>query len=153
MNEIDTIRAQLRVEAQHALAVARTATGDEGNRRRACAAYLEWVLGAFAERERRLAGLLDAPGAPEPVRRALGAALRAPGSSTEALATLHAARADHVKWGELARFLEGDWQARRDALDAALAPHRRIAEWRTALGVRAEGILRERELYARVVES
>lgn len=151
MNEIEVIRAQLGLETQHALAVARAAAGAEGNVRQACDAYLEWVLGVFAERERRLAELIDArPGAPEPVRHALAAALGGPGSSTAALGTLRAARADSRAWGELAHFLEGDWQRRRSALDAALAPHRRIADWRSALGLSAAGILRERELYARV---
>lgn len=151
MNEIEVIHAQLRLETQHALAAARAAAAAEDSVRQACGAYLEWVLGAFTERERRLAELIAArPGAPEPVRRALAEALGAPGASTEARGRLRAARADHRAWGELARFLEGDWQRRRGALDAALAPHRRIADWRTALGLHAEGILRERELYARI---
>ena len=150
MNEIEIIRTQLRVEAEHALAAARAAAGAADRVRQAGAAYLQWVLGAFAERERRLAELIEArPGAPEPVRRALADALGGPGSSSEALGKLRAAHADN-RWDELARFLDGDWQRRRDALDAALAPHRRIADWRTALGLHAEGILRERELYARV---
>ena len=151
MNEIEVIRTQLRLEAEHALAAARAAAGAEGSVRQACDIYLECVLGAFAERERRLAELIEArPGAPEPVRTALAEALGGPGSSTEALGRLRAARAGNGSWGELARFLDGDWQRRRGALDAALAPHRRMADWRTALGLHAEGILRERELYARV---
>ncbi len=150
MNEIEVIRTQLRVEAEHARGAARAAGGAADAVRQACERYLEWALGAFAARERRLAELIEArPGAPEPVRRALAAALGGPGSSTEALGKLRAARADN-RWAELARFLDGDWQRRRDALDAALAPHRRIADWRTALGLHAEGILRERELFARV---
>ena len=153
MNEIDIIRTQLRLEVDHALAAARAAAGAEGSVRQACASYLEWALASFAAREQRLGELVHAqPGAPEPVRRALAAALGGPGSSAEALGTLRAARAEHRTWGELARVLEGDWQARCRAVDAALAPHRRIADWRAALGLHAEGILRERELYARVVE-
>ena len=151
MNEIEIMRGQLRLETEHALAAARAAAGAAGHVRQACNAYLEWVLGVSAERERRLAELLDArPGAPEPVRRALAEALGAPGSSTEALARLRAARAEQRSWGELARFLDADWRRAREAIDAALAPHRRIADWRAALGLHAEGILRERELYARV---
>ncbi|HYM29108.1 MAG TPA: hypothetical protein VET66_13235 [Steroidobacteraceae bacterium] len=154
MNEIEVIRAQLRLETEHALAAARAAIGTGGSLRPACEAYLEWVLRLFAERERRLTELTHAQsGAPEPLRRALAAVLGGPGSSSEALEALRAAREGVASWRELAGFLEGDWQRRRGELDAALGPHRRVADWRSALGLRAEGILRERELYARVAGS
>jgi len=153
------IRSQLRLEAQHACAVAQVlssaaAPADderEAEFQQSGVHYLTSVLGWFAEREARLeervlARLTQA----DPLRAVLTAALASPGTSREALERLAQARAHPPARQGLAQFLTGPWSRRREALDAALASHRRVADWRAASGLLADGMLKERELYARI---
>jgi hypothetical protein len=162
VNELELIRSQLSAERRHAAAVA-----DAGSRaftaqppgagapeefRQACVDYLVCVLAWFEERDRRLAQLTHAWAPEQPARAALDEALARPGRSREALEKLEAALGSGAgaDWREFAQFLHGPWSGRRDALDALLSAHARVADWRTHAGIDADGILEERERYARV---
>jgi hypothetical protein len=167
VNEIQLIRAQLIAERNHASAVA-AACAAAGSRReglrgefgRACVDYLVLILAWFEERDQRAADLARAlrPGA-KVAGAALEEALAQPGRSREALQRLEravaavgeGAAADASRsWQEFARYFNGAWSARRDAIDARLAEGLRAADWRAVAGVDADSILEERQHFARV---
>jgi hypothetical protein len=180
MNEIELIRGQLLTERQHASAVANacaTALGriddvvapSSGSPleefRQACVEYLVCVLTWFEERDQRLVQLWHARLSPaDGERRALDDLLASRGRSREALEKLAAAlasaaeprsepSADHgaqENWHEFGQFFNGVWRARRDAIDALLAPTTRTSDWREFGGIDADSILEERARYARV---
>jgi hypothetical protein len=171
MNEIELIRGQLVTERQHAGAIAsacamalQRAEGVSAGLaefRQSCVDYLVCVLAWFEERDQRLGDLARARLAPaDPARRALEDALAQPGRSRETLERLAAAVAStptaggnsHITWGEFARYFSGVWSARRDAVDALLAPNPRVGDWRAVAAIDADSILEERQLYARVSE-
>ena len=174
MNEIQLIRGQLSTERSHASAVVSAgavdarSSGDEplrGEFARACVDYLVHVLAWFEERDQRAGDLARsrstgaAGDAGSRVGRALEDALSQPGRSREALAKLEravaaggdAAAADaSALWQDFARYFDGVWSARRDAIDARLAEELRPAEWRAVAGIDADSILEERRRFARV---
>ena len=171
MNEIELIRGQLATEHQHADAVAsacatalqRPESPSPGlaEFRQACVDYLVCVLAWFEERDQRLGDLARTRlAAADPARRALEDALARPGRSRETLERLAAAVAgtlaggssSQASWSEFARYFNGAWSARRDAVDALLAPNPRVGDWRAVAAIDAESILEERQLYARVSE-
>jgi len=149
MNEMQLMAAQLRLERSHALALARACAGSSGGPpalREAAAAYLARILGWFQQRDARLVQLAQRRAADEP-GRSLGAALAVPADSAAALALL--AEQPGQGWQVLARFLEGPWSQRREALEQWLRAHARVADWRTVTGLTAEVILEERGLWSR----
>jgi hypothetical protein len=170
MNEIEIIRGQLLTERQHADAVAsacatalqRSESTSHGlaEFRQSCVDYLVCVLAWFEERDQRLGDLARALGPADPARRALEDALAQPGRSRETLERFAAAVAStatgsgssQVSWSEFARYFSGAWSARRDAVDALLAPNPRVGDWRAVAAIDADSILEERQLYARVSE-
>jgi len=118
-------------------------------------------LAWFEERDERLGDLPGARFAPEDAaRRALEEALARPGRSRETLERLAAAVASPATagasppsgWSEFAQYFNGVWSARRDAVEALLAPNPRVGDWRAVAGIDADSILEERQLYARVGE-
>ena len=171
MNEIDLIRGQLVTQRQHAGAVANacamaleraeSSTPALAEFRQSCVDYLVCVLAWFEERDQRLSDLGRARFAPEDAaRRALEDALARPGRSRETLERLAAAVAStptagnssQSSWSQFARYFNGGWSARRDTVDALLAPNPRVGDWRAVAGIDADSILEERQLYARVSE-
>jgi hypothetical protein len=179
MNEIPYIRAQLAAERAHASAVANAcanactnalergsagaSTSDSSLQqfRQACVEYLVCVLAWFEERDQRLTDLWHARLAPgDAARRALDDVLASHGRSREALGKLEAAlacasaptpgSAAQESWREFAQFFHSVWSARRDAIDALLAPNPRTTDWRVIAGIDADSILEERNRYARV---
>jgi hypothetical protein len=171
MNEIQLIRGQLATERAHAAAVAeaclraldRDQSGvlTEGSPlqqfRKACVDYLVRVLTSFEERDQRLSELVHAQLAPEDAtRRALEQVLARHGRSREALEKLEAACASaqgstpqHL-WRAFVQHFNDVWGARRDAVEALLAPNTRVGDWRAMGGIDADSILEERRSYARV---
>jgi hypothetical protein len=171
MNEIQTLRNQLDTEHRHVREVVRACAAAHGAPRgmtdaaalaafsQACAEYLECLLGWFEARDQRLAGLYAALPADDPGRRAL-AALGERGSGAEALKRLAAGAAPERgtatdrsaagRWQELAQFVAGAWDGRREAIDALLASNPRVTYWRTFSRVDADSIVEERSRYARV---
>jgi hypothetical protein len=160
VNEIQLIRDQLALECRHAREIAAACAEALGRResgppppderdpyRQACVDYLACVLAWFEERNQRLAELALAGAARE--HGALTDALARPGKSREALERLAGACTRTAGWGEFAQFFRSAWCTRREALDAWLTRHGRIAEWRAVGALDADSILRERELYAR----
>jgi len=95
-----------------------------------------------------------------PARRAVDEALSRPGRSREALERLEAALAEPVvaspprgaqkSWQEFVQFFNTVWSARRDAIEALLARHAYIGDWRLVGGIDADSILEERRRYQRV---
>jgi len=158
MDELELIRGQLASERRHAAAVADAAAAvlaapaGTAAFREESVDYLVCVLAWFEERDRRLAQLAHGRPGADAARGALEAALARPGRSREALEKLEAALAagGPASWQEFARFFHGPWSARRDALDALLAAHARVADWRAFAGIDADGVLEERARYARV---
>ena len=173
MNEVQLIRQQLALERQHVGAVAKAcaalgaadAAGSPagealGQFRRACVDYLACVLAWFEERDQRLAELLQARSpVADPARHALEEALARRGRSRETLAKLEAAcaastaptgSARQQAWREFGDYFDTAWSARRAAIDALLASHSRVSDWRTLGGIDADSILEERRRYARV---
>jgi hypothetical protein len=167
VNEIEVIRAQLDTERRHAGAVANACAvalqrPDGGGAaldefRQSCVDYLVCVLAWFEERDQRLGDLAGAR--PEdPARRALEDALARPGRSRETLERLAAAVAgsdtadgsSSASWREFARYFNGVWSTRRDAVDALLTSNPRVGDWRALAGIDADSILEERHLYTRV---
>lgn len=174
MNELEIIRSQLAVEQSHAAEVATAAvavlggtglaraTPDATVFREACVSYLVWVLARFEERDQSLSELLaarqsGADGAAAASSRHLGGLIARPGTSREALARLESAlaggeaQAPGAGWQEFARFFNAAWAPRRAALDAALAEHLSIEDWRAIAGIDADSILDERRRHARIV--
>ena len=173
MNEVQLIRQQLALERQHVGAVAKACAAlgaaDAGDGpavealaqfRRACVDYLACVLAWFEERDQRLAELLQARSpVADSARHALEAALARRGRSRETLAKLEAAcaasavparSARQQAWREFGDYFDSAWSARRDAIDALLASHSRVSDWRTLGGIDADSILEERRRYALV---
>jgi hypothetical protein len=172
MNEVQLIRQQLALERQHVGAVAKACaalgTPDAAGSpveafaqfRRACVDYLACVLAWFEERDQRLAEHLQARSPiADPTRHALEEALARRGRSRETLAKLEAAcaasaalagSARQQAWREFGEYFESAWSARRDAIDALLASHSRVSDWRALGGIDADSILEERRRYALV---
>jgi hypothetical protein len=165
MNEIEIIRSQLAVEQSHAAEVANACAAVLGSAtalfREACVSYLVWVLARFEERDQTLSELLasrqsTANGTAVGTRH-LGSLITRSGTSREALSRLEAALAAGESegarplWQEFARFFNSAWTPRRAALEAALAEHLSVADWRTVCAIDADSMLDERSRYARVV--
>jgi len=175
MNEIQLIRNQLAAERQRASAVvsacasaldrAEDNTVPSGSPleqfRRACVEYLVCVLTWFEERDQRLADLAHTRLPPnDGASRALGEVLAQRGRSRETLEKLAAAFAatratdgdggPQQSWRAFAEYFNSVWDARRAALEALLAPNRRVSDWRSVGGIDADSILEERRRYARV---
>jgi hypothetical protein len=114
--------------------------------------YLAHVLAWFEERDQRLIEAAHERRTREGAEPsgAFAEAVASPGGSREALEKLAQACARSGGWQEFARFFNGAWCPRRDALDAWLTPDARVADWRAIGGVDADSILQERQLYARV---
>ncbi|HJS91654.1 MAG TPA: hypothetical protein VJ738_16930 [Steroidobacteraceae bacterium] len=163
MNEIEIIRSQLTLEQSHAAEVAKACAAVLGSRgaapvpdeaaallREAGVSYLVWVLARFEERDQRLSELLAAR-APQ-----LTDLIARPGRSREALSRLESSltaepQAARERWQEFARFFDSAWTPRRAALEAALAEHAGVADWRAVGAIDADSILDERKRYARVL--
>lgn len=161
MNEIEIIRSQLALEHSHATEVANAcaaAFGDPNAPSRSgeaiagfrefCVSYLVWVLARFEERDQTLSELLAA--------RGLGTLAGQSGTSREVLARLETAlaatdaEAARTGWREFARYFSSAWTPRRAALEAALAEHATVAQWRAVCAIDADSMLEERNRYARV---
>jgi len=175
MNEVEIIRSQLAAEQSHAAEVVNACAavfGSAGSAagsadttarfREVCVSYLVWVLARFEERDQTLSELLatrqsEADGAPGEAVRQLGALVSRTGTSREALSRLEAAFAGgdsdgaRAHWQEFARFFDSAWAPRRAALEAALAEHLDVADWRAVCAIDADSILDERNRYRRVV--
>ena len=175
MNELEIIRSQLAVEQTHAAEVANACAAVlDGSRtaaapaaaialfREACVSYLVWVLARFEERDQTLSELLVsrqslANGAAAASARHLGTLITRSGTSREALSRLETAlaagesQAAAAGWQEFARFFNSAWTPRRAALEAALAEHLSVADWRAVCAIDADSILDERKRHARVV--
>lgn len=163
MNELEIIRSQLAVEQSHAAEVANAcaAPGATAPFREACVSYLVWVLARFEERDQSLSELLVARQSPPngtvaANARHLGSLSSRSGTSREALSRLEAAlaagesQAAGTGWQEFARFFNSTWGPRRAALDAALAEHLSVADWRAVSAIDADSMLEERKRYAGV---
>jgi hypothetical protein len=160
MNEIQLIRGQLAAERRHASAVASAcAAAAHGEFAHACVEYLVRVLAWFEERDQRVADLARSRPGEGLAGGAIEEALARPGTSREALERLERATAAGVQaaasdpsplWQEFARYFDGAWSARRDAIDARLAEELGPAEWRAVAGIDADSILEERRSFARV---
>jgi hypothetical protein len=168
MNEVQLIRGQLAAERVHAGAVAAAcataarSTPEEplrGEFGQACVEYLVRVLAWFEERDQRAGDLVRGRSGAAAAGRALEEALSRPGRSRDALAKLEravAAGSDTAAaeasglWQDFARYFDGVWSARRDAIDARLAEELRPAQWRIVAGIDADSILEERRRFARV---
>ena len=176
MNEIQLIRRQLQAEREHAGAVAHACAAALAQARPAALAsgtpleefrqasvdYLVCVLAWFEERDRRLAALVHHWPPEHPTRDALDEVLSRRGRSREALEKLEAAFAHPTQpaaetprslWEEFARYFNGAWSTRRDALDALLAQNTRPGDWRAFSGIDADSILEERTRLARVAQT
>lgn len=164
MNEIELIRAQLATERAHAASVVRAcsrvltqdAQGEASIA--ACGEYLASVLRAFDARDLRLEQLCARLPETDALRRA---SAQAPGGSgREAVELLHASLADGsregssrpARWQRFARCFEGAWSARHAAIEALIAAHPRVSDWRAVAAIDADSILAERRSYARVRE-
>jgi hypothetical protein len=160
MNEIELLRNQLATERRRVREVASTCAAAHraepamcdpealASLRAACTAYLACVLDWFERRDERLREL-SAPrpgGDPGP---ALEAALNLSGGRGAALARLAADGPARDRWQVLAGFIDGPWDTRRGAIEAALASNPRVADWRAFSGIDADSVWQERALYAR----
>ena len=175
MNELEIIRSQLTVERSHAAQVANACAAVFGTAsaagaspdatalfREAVVSYLVWVLARFEERDQTLSELLasrqsQGNGAAAAGARQLATLIGRPGTSREALSRLEAAlaagetEAARARWQEFARFFDSAWAARRGALDAALAEHLGVADWRIVCAIDADSMLDERSRLQRVI--
>jgi hypothetical protein len=174
MNEIGMLRNQLAAERTHVLEVASACAAAHAGApplpaeaaleafSDACARYLRRVLGWFEQRDRRLGELYARAPAADRGRQAFER-IRSIGGSGQALAKLPATTAArgaaaavltaHEAWAELARFLNGPWNAWCGALEPLLASNPRVKDWRTFAGIDADSVVEERSLYARVRET
>lgn len=166
MNETQLIRAQLGTEREHvieaATACANGGRGPAGGAlapgsvlalfRGACREYLACVLGWYELRDQRLSRLAVTLGEADPRCAAVARLLALPGGAREALGRLEAAASPGTSqgWDELARFMSGPWNARRDALERLLANDPRATDWRLISGIDADSILEERARFARL---
>lgn len=159
MNEIQLLRNQLAVERRRvrevasACAAALAAPAPPNGAAlqalgEACAEYLRCVTGWFDQRDERLGELYARLPAGDAGRRSLEA-LSPGGSGPAALGTIAAAAAGGA-WAALAQSIDGEWDARRGAIEALLASNPRVADWRAIAGIDADSIRQERVLYARV---
>lgn len=174
MNELEIIRSQLAVEQAHAAEVVDACAAVFGRTdggtapaeatalfREACVSYLVWVLARFEERDQTLSELLAsrqslANGTVAANARHLASIVSRSGTSREALSRLEAALgpgdapAARAAWQEFARFFNTAWTPRRAALEAALAEHLAVADWRAVCAIDADSILDERNRFGRV---
>lgn len=160
MNEIELLRAQLGTErrrvrevASACAAITRGAPSASAGAAPAswpsvCREYLGCLLEWFDERDKRLAELYARLPAADAGRKAV-AALGAGGRGREALERLASDGAAHGNWQDLARFINGPWDARRAAVEMLLATNPHVADWRAFAGIDADSICQERALYAR----
>jgi hypothetical protein len=161
LNEIEIIRSQLVLEHSHTTEIAHACAEAFGGDvrpsasaealagfREACVSYLVWALARFEERDQTLSEVLT--------ERRLGALAGPGGTSREVLARLEAALAAgegepaRQRWQEFARYFESTWMARRTALEATLAEHANVTQWRAVCAIDADSILEERNRYGRV---
>jgi hypothetical protein len=174
MNELEIIRSQLAVEQAHAAEVVDACAAVFGRTdavpapaqatalfREACVSYLVWVLARFEERDQTLSELLAsrqslANGTVAANARHLASIVSRSGTSREALSRLEAALAPgegpaaRAGWQEFGRFFNSAWAPRRAALEAALAEHLDVADWRAVCAIDADSILDERNRFGRV---
>lgn len=160
MNEIELLRNQLATERRRVREVASAcaaayraepATRDQealAALRGACGAYLGCVLAWFDQRDERLRELSAAQPAAD-AGRTLEAALNLSGRGHEALARLAGDGPAGDSWRALAGFIDGPWDSRRAAIEAALAADTRVEHWRAFGGIDADSVQHERALYAR----
>lgn len=162
MNETQLIRAQLGTEREHVIEAATACANgprgraggapasDPGLLRVACREYLGCVLGWYELRDQRLSRLAVTLGEADPRSRTVAELLALPGDAREALDRLATAASHGTSqgWDELARFIRGPWNARRDALERSLDP--RASDWRLISGIDADSILEERARFARL---
>lgn len=165
MNEIALIRAQLAGEKARLIGVAEAclmamehaASAPQSVEveafRSACVDYLARGLAAFEERDQRLADLVRARPDIDP---AFARVLDQAGRGREVLERLERAgngplgEVQLTAWRAGVQYLAGVWGARRDALDALLAGHPRVSDWRGIGAIDADWIVAERSGYARV---
>ena len=158
MNEVELIRAQLRVERQHAEAVARACASTHAAVSAPGTEYLAWILTRFEEREQVFHDLIRKRfAAGDPHRQAVEVTLGAPGSNREVLTKLEAAlgaSADaHTtarRWSEFLSFFSGDWVTRRNEIDRLFQIQAKVTDWRTVSAIDADSIVDERARWARV---
>ncbi len=160
MNEIELLRNQLATERRHVRAVASACAAAhlaggamQGGTalealRRACTEYLGCMLDWFDQRDERLDALYPHISAGDEGRRARAVDLS--GRGREALDRLEQGGPAHETWQAVARFINGAWDARRGAIEAALGANTRVADWRAFARVDADSVCQERALYARV---
>jgi hypothetical protein len=173
MNEVELIRTQLATERRHAALIANACVSALEDPMQvldtlalatfcqACVEYLAWVLTRFEQRDQVLLDLGYSHPGGEDRRRALQDILGWPGKSREALTRLEAAL-DRISndrspgaspqgpWREFAQFFNGDWSARREAIDDLFGRGATVAEWRKMAGIDADSILDERNRFTRV---
>lgn len=159
MNEIGLLRNQLATERRHVREVADACAaahlkapaggGVLERLREACTEYLGCVLGWFDQRDERLGEICARIPAGDAGRGAI-AALERGGCGREALTRLAQGGVAHESWQALAQFINSAWDARRGAIEAALASNARVADWRAFGGIDADSVYQERALYARV---
>jgi hypothetical protein len=158
MNEVELIRAQLRVERQHAEAVARACASAHTAVSADAIEYLAWILTRFEEREQVFHDLIRKRfAAGDPHRQAVELTLGSPGSNREALAKLEAAlgasadaHTTALRWSEFLNFFSRDWVARRNEIDRLFPIQAKVTDWRTVSAIDADSIVDERARWARV---
>jgi len=160
MNEIELLRNQLATERRRVREVASACAAVHradpamcdpealATLRGACTAYLGCVLDWFDRRDERLREL-SAPRPGGDAGPALEAALNLSGRGRAALAKLVGEGPTRDSWQVLAGFIDGPWDTRRGAIEAALATNPRVADWRAFSGIDADSVWQERALYAR----
>jgi hypothetical protein len=158
MNEVELIRAQLRVERQHAEAVARPCASAHAAVSVDAIEYLAWILTRFEEREQVFHDLIRKRfAADDPHRQAVEATLGSPGSNREALAKLEAAlgagadaHTTALRWSEFLNFFSRAWVTRRDEIERLFQIQAKVTDWRTVSAIDADSIVDERARWARV---
>jgi hypothetical protein len=161
MNEIELIKGQLRVERQHAEAVARACASGLASDlafRAAGIEYLAWILTRFEEREQVFHDLVRRRLATnDPHRLGVEVTLASPGSNREALAKLETAlgtgtdvHTSALRWGEFLSFFCGPWVMRRDEIERLFQIQAKVTDWRTLSAIDADSIVAERTRWARV---
>jgi hypothetical protein len=155
MNEVELIRAQLRVEGQHAEAVARACASAHAAVSADGIEYLAWILTRFEQVFHDLIRKRFAAG--DPHRQAVEVTLGSPGSNREALAKLEAAlgasadaHTTALRWSEFLNFFSHAWVARRNEIDRLFQIQAKVTDWRTVSAIDADSIVDERARWARV---
>lgn len=159
MNEIELLRNQLATERRHVREVASACAAAHRKApaagaaleplRAACTEYLGCLLGWFDQRDERLGELCARVPAGDAGRGTI-AALELRGRGREALEGLAQRGLAQESSQGLAQYINGAWDARRGAIEAALAANARVADWRAFGAIDADSMYRERALYARV---